>query len=418
MFLNQNPRSNPNRSRYRAYVHSLGITKLYRRNPVVVALWSAIFPGMGHILLDKYLIGFALFAWEIFINYESHLNMAIFYSFAGRFEEVKEVLDLRWLLLYCPTYLFTIWDSYRTTVNMNKEFILACRDDLPVNPFAMSQLCINTLEKKKPWQAAFWSFLAPGAGQMLNHQIILGLFLIALWAFSVYISRLLPAIHFTMLGLAEMTKQTADIHWALNIPSIYLFSAYHAYISAVEINKLYEWEQARFLREEYGGTALPVINNNLKDRSGDMLIISTFDYSRSLETAITAVQMSGIPKENIFAVPLDKSSSKLMLFDSSHSQDSQNMLDLPMILAAIFSLFGLIYGFLWPLGPVLWALIGTGAGFGIGLAIKFIYAKKKLNSNKEAQVVLIIQCESEQSKIVEDTLFEFSYLKIGVLGHI
>ena len=412
------PRSTPNKCRYKAYVHSLGITKLYQRNPVVVALWSAIFPGMGHILLDKFLIGFALFAWEVVINYQANLNEAIFYSFTGRFQDAKNVLDLNWLLLYCPTYLFTIWDSYRTTVNMNKEFILACRDDLPVKPFSMSRVCINSLEKKSPWQALFWSLLVPGAGQMINHQIVLGLFSIITWIFSVYMSHLLPAIHLTMLGLFEKAKETLDIHWVLNIPSVYLFSAYLAFVSAVEINQLYEWEQARFLREEYGGTMLPAIDNNQIIRSNDnMLVVTTFEYSRSLETAITAIQLAGIPKDKIFAVPLDKGCSKLSLFDSTHNQDNQNTFDLPMIIAAVFSLFGLIYGFVFTLGPVLWALIGTGLGFGIGFAIKLICAKKKLKQDTKAQVVLIVQCDSNQIKSVEDTLHKFSFLKLGVLGH-
>ncbi len=414
--MSQTHSPGPNRSRYKAYVHALGITKLYSRNPVVVALWSAIFPGMGHILLDKYLIGFALFAWEIFINFMSHLNIGIFYSFIGQFQTAKYSLDTQWLLLYCPTYVFIIWDSYRTTINMNKEFILARRDDLPIKPFAMSQVCINSLEKKEPLQPAFWSMIVPGAGQMINHQILLGFFLVTLWAASVYLSHLLPAVHFTMIGLFEKAKQTVDIHWVLNIPSIYFFSIYHAYVSAIEINKLYEWEQARFLREEYSGIMLPAINNDLKDRSDDMLIVTTFDYSRSLETAITAIETTGIPKDHIFAVPLNKSGDQTALLDSSHTQDGYNSFDLPMILAALFSLFGLIYGFLLSLGPVLWALIGTGAGFLVGFGIKLIDTKKKQAKGKNAQVVLIIQCDSGESQTVQNTLMAYPFLKIGILG--
>lgn len=406
-----------NRHRYKAYVHPLGITKLYTRNPVVVALWSAIFPGMGHILLDKYLIGFALFAWEIFINLFSHLNTGIYYSFIGQIQTAKSSLNINWLLLYCPTYVFIIWDSYRTTVNMNKEYILASRDNLPVNTFAISKHCINTLEKKEPAQAAVWSMLAPGVGQMINHQVLLGLFLISIWALNVYLSRLLPAIHDTMTGMFEQAKQTVDIHWVLNIPSIYFFSIYHAYTSAFEINKLYEWEQARLLREDYSGILPPAMNDNIDNRSEDMLIVTTFDYSRSLETAMAAVEAAGIPKEHIFAVPLDKSSGNTTLLDSAHSQDGYNMFDLPMILAALFSLFGLIYGFLLSLGPILWALIGTGLGFIVGFGIKLLMSKEKRQSRKNAQVVLMIQCGSEQLKTVEDTLLAYPFLKIGTLGH-
>jgi hypothetical protein len=74
------------------------------RNPYVIALWSAIFPGLGHLLLSKYMRGFMLFAWEIIINLKSHLNAAIFYSFTFQFDMAKEILDKRWLILYIPIY--------------------------------------------------------------------------------------------------------------------------------------------------------------------------------------------------------------------------------------------------------------------------------------------------------------------------
>lgn len=37
-----------------------------------------------------------------------------------------------------------------------------------------------------------------------------------------------------------------------------------------------------------------------------MYIVSTFEQTLKIETAITAIEMIGVPKENIFAVPMDK----------------------------------------------------------------------------------------------------------------
>ena len=71
------------------------------------------------------------------------LNLAIFYSFLGRFEEAKTVLDTRWLLLYIPTYLFAFWDSYRTAADLNNQYVLAAREDAPVQTFIMHPLGIN-----------------------------------------------------------------------------------------------------------------------------------------------------------------------------------------------------------------------------------------------------------------------------------
>ena len=37
-----------------------------------------------------------------------------------------------------------------------------------------------------------------------------------------------------------------------------------------------------------------------------MYIISNFDYKNKIEMAIANIEMKGVPKENILAVPLDK----------------------------------------------------------------------------------------------------------------
>ena len=49
----------------------------------------------------------------------------------------KEILEPRWLLLYLPVYLFAIWDSYRTSVDMNKVFILAERENANFNSYTL-----------------------------------------------------------------------------------------------------------------------------------------------------------------------------------------------------------------------------------------------------------------------------------------
>lgn len=74
------------------------------------------------------------------------------------------------------------------------------------------------------------------------------------------------------------------------------------------------------------------------------------------------------------------------------------MFDLPMILAALFALFGLIYGFLLTWGPILWALIGTEFGFFIGLGIKLMTTKNrnKKQKSRQPEIVLIISCKDEQ----------------------
>ena len=103
------PESQSSVRRYLAYVGLFGTTQLHLRNPFVIAGWSLAFPGLGHLLLSKYTRGYLLFLWEIFVNVNGHINLAILYSFTGRFQMAKDVLDINWVLLYIPTYIFAVW---------------------------------------------------------------------------------------------------------------------------------------------------------------------------------------------------------------------------------------------------------------------------------------------------------------------
>ena len=103
----QQPQSKQVKSRRKvAYVNQLGTTQLHLRNPWIIAWWSAAFPGLGHLLLSKYLRGFLLFIWEAVINYYGHINEAIFYSFTSNIDTAKLVINKDWMLLYVGTFIF------------------------------------------------------------------------------------------------------------------------------------------------------------------------------------------------------------------------------------------------------------------------------------------------------------------------
>lgn len=141
------PSSNSSVRRYIAYVSTLGTSQLHLRNPFVIAWWSLAFPGLGHLLLSKYLRGYLLILWEIFVNVNAHINLALLYSFTGRFQMAKDVLDINWVLLYIPTYIFSVWDAYRTTVDLNHQYILAAREDAEIKMFNIAPLEINYLRE-------------------------------------------------------------------------------------------------------------------------------------------------------------------------------------------------------------------------------------------------------------------------------
>ncbi|CEI82623.1 hypothetical protein J18TS1_24010 [Oceanobacillus oncorhynchi subsp. incaldanensis] len=237
--------------RYKAHVSVLGTTQLHLRSPSIIAWWSAAYPGFGHLLLSKYLRGFVLFIWEVFINLNANINLAILYSFQGKFEMATNVLDSRWLLAYLPVYFFAIWDSHRTTVDMNKVYMLAEREDHHFNLFSIGLMEINYLDKRNPMMAAIWSAFVPGLGQLYIHRLVTALFVISWTVIFLYLSHLLEAV--TLLISGDLSQSTAVLReeFLLMLPSIYGFAIYDAYVNTVENNKLFEKEQRRFLKDNY-----------------------------------------------------------------------------------------------------------------------------------------------------------------------
>jgi len=246
--------------RYLAYVSMLGTTQVHKRNPFTVACWSMGFPGFGHLLLNKYIRGYALVLWEIFINQKIHLNEAIVYSFNGQFQSAREAIDPRYMSLYIPVYLFAIWDSYRTTVDMNKVYILARRENGRFNEFSVGAFEINYLDKRKPWIAAVWSMGIPSLGQLYLHRIVLAIFILISTIVMVWKSNLILALHDLILGDLRSSTRVLDIQWSLYVPSFYFFTIYDAYSSTVENNKLFDVALKNELLQNYqpAGTILRI----------------------------------------------------------------------------------------------------------------------------------------------------------------
>ncbi|EPR13569.1 hypothetical protein [Ruminiclostridium papyrosolvens] len=405
-----------NSRRQVAHISVLGTTQLHLRNPYIIAWWSVAFPGTGHLLLSKYLRGFLLFILEITVNLKAHINTAIFYSFTGRFELAKGILDKRWLILYCSLYIFAVWDSYRTTVDINNNYILAAREDSQISSFKLGCLEFNYLDKRSPIVSAIWSLLMPGTGQLYIHRIVMAAFLITWWIAIIYLSNILPAIHYTFTGDFEKVKPAIDPHWALNISSVYLYSMYDAYTNTVENNKLFDWEQSKFVQREYQSNNFNMPSKKRCFRGDIMHIIATFEHSIYLEKAITEIEMRGVPKEDILAVPMDKRDEKRKVFDSLHESDGLSLIDLGAILGTIFMLMGTIYGFLLKWGPIIWGLIGLVAGFISGLIIKLVITKKYTNrpeGKKSTEVVLIIKCGEDKSDMVKNVFWSNHALGIS-----
>jgi hypothetical protein len=202
-------------------------------------------------MLNRYFKAFILIGWEMFINTQAKLNLGIMYTLLGQFDKCKEVVDSRWLILYVSIYMFSIWDSFRVTVDINKQYRLADWEDAPILNMKYSSWDVNYLDKRDPLTALLWSVLAPGLGHLYVHNIISGFYIFGSTIGLMYFSHIPQAVNFTMIGEFERAKQVIDMQWALYLPSMYLFFLYDAYNSAVEYNKLFEIEQVRYLRSKY-----------------------------------------------------------------------------------------------------------------------------------------------------------------------
>lgn len=232
-------------------MYELGLSLLHVKSPWVAAAWSSIFPGCGHLLQGRIAKGLTLVIWELVVNTNAKVDLGILYTFIGQFDTARHVVNIRWLLLYAAMYVYAISDSYRGTVDGNKLYLLAEREDAPVQVMAAKAVDINYLEKRSPWVAAAWSILSPGLGHLFMHRVIVGVFFIAWTITVIYFSHALEAFQFTMTGNFARAKSVLDMQWLMFLPSIYGFTIYDSYMWAVEDNKLFEKEQSRWLKGRY-----------------------------------------------------------------------------------------------------------------------------------------------------------------------
>ncbi|TYP69548.1 hypothetical protein [Paenibacillus methanolicus] len=370
----------------------LGINSVYPRTPWVTAWWSVVFPGFGHMFVGKYLHGFVLVIWELVVNNQANLNRGIALSFHGRFEEATAQLNQDWVLLYVAVYVYSIWDSYRNAVEINKSHVLSEIEDAPVTPSDVSFFDISILDKKNPWVGTIWSILSPGLGQLYSGSTVVGTFVLAWWIFVCHKAVAIRSWLYSFLGDFDGAAAIVDWQWFLFLPSMYVFAVYQAYTSVNENNILFDIEQVRYLRvraEQLGHLRSITENTTLH-------VIATFEHSPFVEMVIHDIEKLGVPPQNIVALPLSNLDSQPHVIDTIHRVDGRSMLDGAMVGAAIFMVLGTIYGFVLHWGPVIWALIGLVGGFFLGLAVEFALNRKKINlsSAPKSEVVLEVTCSA------------------------
>ncbi|CQR72242.1 hypothetical protein SOV_12050 [Sporomusa ovata DSM 2662] len=389
--------------------------QMHVRHPLIVVWWAASFVGFGQMMVGSYVKGYLLVILEIIINVQTKLNLAIIYSFTGQFELAKEVVDSRWLLGYVLVYVYGLWDSYNLTVNTNKLAVLAAREKAPIDVFKMVPFSINYLDKRVPWVSIFWSFVLPGLGHMYVLRMATGYFLIIFWFLCAYYSHFLQVFQCTFLGDFSQAIAIADPQWLLFMPSIYGYAAYEAYSSTVELNKIFDIELREFIEKRYQALALELPRLKAEEEE-EMLITATFDHSQFVELAITELEEKGIAREKILAIPLVQERKDFAILDTIHRADGVSIFDSASVFATTGMTLGVIYGFVWHWGPIIWGLIGLIVGTAVGIVLDYILTKRKLSTERKAKVselVLIVSCEKTQSDLVETVLRNNTAFGVG-----
>ncbi|KGX90136.1 hypothetical protein [Pontibacillus marinus] len=407
---------NINQKRYsKAVISPINIGLVTIRNPYIAMWWAAAFPGIPQIAMCKYLMGGILILWEFFINLNANFNLAIYYSFIGEFELATQVLDTRWILIYIPVYLFGIWDSRRGVMETNKFAILADSFGSAENitPTKLAWYDHNLLDKMRPRIAALWSFILPGLGHLYINRLPTAFYVIVWVVPSVYFSNLLPSMHMTLLGQFDKATEVLDPQWLLFLPSIYGFAIFDAYLFCIKSNELYKTQQAKYLKKSNQPKQFK--SKLLSERGNEMNIVASFASSLYVELAINELTQSGISKENIFAIPLDQQPRKKNV--DVITGEGIKTFEIAVSFATAFTVLGTIYGFIWTGGPVLWGLIGFAIGAILGLAFDFLIEKKeimkKLKKGSGGEVMIVIQCEKENIKMVKDILFDHNTLGLS-----
>ncbi|WP_226670608.1 hypothetical protein [Metabacillus litoralis] len=374
-----------------------GANSVYPRIPWVAAWWSLTFPGFGHIFLGRYLPGFILIIWELVVNTQSNLNLGIALSMLGRFEEAKTVINEEWVLLYMSAYIFSIWDSYRSAVEISKSHILSEVEDAPVGPSDVSSFDIVIIDKKKPWLASVWSILSPGLGQLYSGHTVAGTFILAWWIFVTYKANMIGSWFYSVIGDFNLASSMVDWQWFLFLPSMFTFAIYQAYAAVNETNVVFDIEQTRYLRvrdEKLTQQRQNTLENDI------VQIIATFEHSPFVEMAIHDIETIGVPQKNIVALPLENLDSQTFIIDSLHQADGRSVLDGAMVSGTIFMVLGTIYGFVWYWGPVIWGLLGLVGGFFLGLIIELAFQKKKIKlfASRKNEVYMQVTCHTSMKE--------------------
>ncbi|HEY3367489.1 MAG TPA: hypothetical protein VGK74_20730 [Symbiobacteriaceae bacterium] len=228
----------------------LGAAWLHKRNPWMALACSIALPGLGHFYCGAYFRGFVLMTWEIIVNQFSRLNLAIFLTVMGHADKARQVVNYDWIIIYPVFYVLAMCDSYRLAVDINTRFELEQRQPVrQYQPMSISPYEISFISKRNPWMSVFLASFLGGAGHFYNFKMVKAIMLMG-WHLLIWLNAGLDEAVVAMVrGDWLAAHQAIDYQWLLFFPSIHIFNIWNAYSDTVEMNKLFEEENAHFMRQ-------------------------------------------------------------------------------------------------------------------------------------------------------------------------
>jgi hypothetical protein len=139
-------------------------------------------------------------------------------------------------------------------------------------------------------------------------------------------------------------------------------------------------------------------------------VICLFQPSLAVELVLTELQKNQLKKNNIACFVLDPVLSKSIL----QSDEEMIKAELGFIFATIFGVIGTSVGFRLPLGPIVWGVGSSFAGFLIGFVLDY-FLKKISKKKPQSFVIISIYCQKDQVRDVKTILTKHQVLGLTVI---
>ncbi|MFD1953034.1 hypothetical protein ACFSL6_02285 [Paenibacillus thailandensis] len=146
-----------------------------------------------------------------------------------------------------------------------------------------------------------------------------------------------------------------------------------------------------------------------------MIIIGTFRHSIELEQALVKLEKIGIAQNQLLVVCMDSDAKEYVSAKQKKEDSYSKGIEVGLACATALSVIGTSVGFIMPWGPIISGLAAAFIGFGIGFGIIVIIQKPKIrHSKKSPEVTVIVQCDADQSELVQKAMWTNHALAVGL----